>query len=108
MDPKPRSVSEIFQQWWSKALTTVSGESDATKLLQNLQGATASLTPEELRKQVEAWNERMQAQRKVVEQRLEDGVKKAVEAVRVPTRDELARLSARMDRLAERLEALSR
>lgn len=45
---------------------------------------------------------------KELEKAVEDAVKKALSRVKVPTRDELQKLNARLDSLAERIEALSK
>ncbi len=45
---------------------------------------------------------------KELEKAVEDAVKKALSRVKVPTRDELQKLNARLDALAERIEALSK
>lgn len=45
---------------------------------------------------------------KELEKAVEDAVKKALSRVKVPTRDDLQKLNARLDSLAERVEALSK
>ena len=45
---------------------------------------------------------------KELEKAVEEAVKKALSKVRVPKREELQQLNARLDALAERVEALSK
>jgi polyhydroxyalkanoate synthesis regulator phasin len=116
MDQKPeekkpeekKSVGDFFQQFWGQALTAVTGvEEEATKLLSKLPWA-AGWSPEEARKQVRELSERLLAQRKDMERRVEEAVKASLKTVRVPRRDELKELSARVDALARRVESLVR
>jgi hypothetical protein len=92
---------EFFQQIWSQALTTVHGaEEEAQKLLGRLQG----ISQEETRK----LQERLAGQRKDLERRVEEVVKTSVARLKVPRREEVAQLNARLDSLTKRLESLSR
>lgn len=103
-----KSVAEVFQQFWTQALSTVTGaEEEATKLLGKIQGL-AGWTPEEARKQVREFSERLASQRKDVEQRMEDSIAQALGKMRVPRREEIVQLNARLDGLNKRLEALSK
>ncbi|MBL8913373.1 MAG: phasin family protein [Archangium sp.] len=93
--------SGFFHQIWSQALTTVQGaEGEAQKLLAKLQG----VSQEESRKLAE----RLQGQRKDLEKRVEDVVKTSVARLRVPRREEVAQLTARVEALARRVENLSK
>ena len=111
MDQKPeerKTVTEFFHQVWGQALTAMTGaEEEATKLLSRLPWATA-WTPEEARKQVRELSERLVAQRKDMERRLDEAVKLSLKAVHVPRREELKELSARVDELARRVETLAK
>lgn len=92
---------EFFHHIWSQALTTVAGaEDEAQKLLGRLQG----VGQEESRK----LSERLTSQRKELEKRMEDVVKTSVSRLKVPRRDEVAQLNARLDALTKRLEGLSK
>jgi polyhydroxyalkanoate synthesis regulator phasin len=92
---------EFFQQIWSQALTTVHGaEEEAQKLLGRLQG----VSQEETRK----LQERLAGQRKDLERRVEEVVKTSVARLKVPRREEVAQLNARLDALTKRLESLSK
>lgn len=92
---------EFFQQIWSQALTTVHGaEEEAQKLLGRVQG----ISQEETRK----LQERLAGQRKELERRVEEVVKTSVARLKVPRRDEVAQLNARLDALTKRSEALQK
>ena len=92
---------EFFQQIWGQALTTVHGaEEEAQKLLGRLQG----MSQDEARK----LSERLAAQRKDLERRVEDVVKSSVARLKVPRREEVAQLNARLDGLTRRLEGLTK
>lgn len=92
---------EFFQQIWGQALATVAGaEEEAHKLLGRLQG----MSQEEARK----LSERLASQRKELERRVDDVVKTSVARLKVPRRDEVAQLTARLDGLVRRAEALTK
>jgi polyhydroxyalkanoate synthesis regulator phasin len=52
--------------------------------------------------------ERLAAQRRELEQGLEERVRGALQRLRVPRREEVQALMARVDRVAERVETLER
>lgn len=92
---------EFFQQIWSQALTTVHGaEEEAHKLLGRLQG----MSQDEARK----LSERLATQRKDLERRVDEVVKASVARLKVPRRDEVAQLNARLDALTRRLEGFTK
>lgn len=92
---------EFFQQIWSQALTTVAGaEEEAQKLLSRIQG----VSQEEARK----LSERLAGQRRDLEKRVDEVVKTSVSRLKVPRRDEVAQLNARLDALTRRIEALTK
>ncbi|MFZ5444083.1 MAG: phasin family protein [Myxococcota bacterium] len=92
---------EFFQQIWSQALTTVAGaEGEAQKLLGRLQG----MSQEESKK----LSERLTSQRRDLERRVDEVVKTSVARLKVPSRSEIAQLTARLDALTRRVEALTK
>lgn len=111
MDQKPvdkKSVTEIFHQVWSQALVAVTGaEDEATKLIGRVQEALG-WNQEEARRQVRDFSDRLVGQRRDVEKRVEEAVKHSLSLLKVPRREELAQLSARVDELARRMESLTR
>jgi polyhydroxyalkanoate synthesis regulator phasin len=103
-----RTVAEFFQQVWSQALVTVTAaEEEVAKVLGRLQGVVG-WSPDEVKRQMKQLTERLAAQRKELERRAEESVKASVAKLRVPRRDEVAQLNARLDALVRRVEALSR
>lgn len=111
MDQKPsdkRSIPEIFHQVWSQALVAVNGaEEEALKLLSRAQEA-AGWSPEEVRRQVREFTERLDSQRKELEGRVDATVKQSLGRLPVPRREEIAQLKARVEELARRVESLGR
>ena len=111
MDQKPadrKPSLELFHHVWSQALVAVTGaEEEATKLIGRLEGALG-WSQEEARKQVRDFSERLTGQRREVERRMEEAVKHSLGLLKVPRREELAQLSARVDELTRRLESLTR
>ncbi len=111
MDSTPKdkkSVAEAFQQLWSQALQTVTGaEEETAKLFAKLQGL-AGLSGEEGKKMVRDLSEKLAGQKKDVEKRLEETVHQALKSMRVPRKEEIAQLSARLDAVTRRVEALSK
>lgn len=111
MEPNPkdkRTVSEFFQQVWSQALVTVTGaEEEVAKVFGRLQGA-AGWSQDEARRQMQHFTERLASQRRELERRAEESVKASVAKLKVPRRDEVAQLNARLDALVRRMEALTK
>lgn len=111
MDPTAkdkRTVAEFFQQVWSQALVTVTGaEEEVAKVFGRLQGV-AGWSQDEAKRQMQQFTERLAAQRKELERRAEESVKTSVAKLKVPRRDEVAQLNARLDALARRVEALTK
>ncbi len=103
-----RSVSEHFQQLWSQALVAVTSvEEEAARLTSKLPGFS-NWHPEEIRKSALEVAERLQLQRRQLERRLDEAVSHSLGVIRIPTREEVARLNARLDEIARRIEALSK
>jgi polyhydroxyalkanoate synthesis regulator phasin len=95
---------DFFQQIWSQALVTVTGaEEEAQRLLQRAQGMVG-WSQEEARRLAE----RLASQRREMERRVEEAVKTSVARLKVPRRDEIAQLAARLEAVARRIEALSK
>jgi len=103
-----RPVVEALERMWAQAVTAMSSvEDEAARVVQKAQ-TVAGWSQEEVRRQVGELAERLAAQRQQLEQGLEERVRGALQRLRVPRRDELQALSARVDRVAERLERLER
>lgn len=103
-----RTFSEFFQQVWSQALVTVTGaEEEVAKALGRLQGMTG-WSQDEVRRQVHQFTERLATQRRELERSAEESVKASMQKLKVPRREEVAQLNARLNALAKRVEALTK
>jgi polyhydroxyalkanoate synthesis regulator phasin len=102
-----RTLTDAVERMWSQALVAVSSvEEEAAQVVQRLQ-AVAGWSQDEVRRQVAEVSERLTAQRQALEKGLEDGVRRAVSRLRVPRRDQIQALQARLDTVAARLERLA-
>jgi polyhydroxyalkanoate synthesis regulator phasin len=103
-----RPVVEVLERMWAQAVTAVSSvEDEAARVVQRAQ-TVAGWSQDEVRRQMNELAERLAAQRKELEQGLDERVRGALQRLRVPRRDEVQALTARVDRVAERLEKLER
>lgn len=102
-----RALPEAFERVWSQALLAVSAaEEEAQRVAQRV-AALAGWGPEEVRRQARELTARLANQRHDLERTVEDGVRRTLSRMRVPRREELQDLTARLDRVAARLEALA-
>ena len=103
-----RPVLEALERMWAQALTAVSSvEDEAARVVQRAQ-TVAGWSQDEVRRQMGDLAERLAAQRRELEQGLEERVRGALQRLRVPRREEVQALMARVDRVAERVEKLER
>ncbi len=101
-----QQVTAWFKDAWGQALAAVSSaEEEAQKLLHRA-GEAVGWNTDEAVKQAREFADRLNRQRKELEKTVEDRVKKAVGRLKVPRREEIEALRARVSRLAERLDAL--
>jgi polyhydroxyalkanoate synthesis regulator phasin len=101
-----RPLTDVVERMWAQALVAVSSvEEEAAQVVQRLQ-AVAGWSQEEVRRQVAEVSERLTAQRLSLEKGIEEGVRRAVSRLRVPRREQIQALQARLDRLAARLDSL--
>lgn len=102
-----RSVPDQFKDAWSQALSAVtSAEDEAQKALARI-SELAGWGPDEARRHVREFSERLTAQRHELERSLETGVNKALGRVKLPRRDDVVRLQKRVTRLAARVDAMA-
>jgi poly(hydroxyalkanoate) granule-associated protein len=93
---------------WAQAVTAMSSvEDEAARVVQRAQ-TVAGWSQDEVRRQMGDLAERLAAQRRELEQGLEERVRGALQRLRVPRREEVQALMARMERVAERVETLER
>jgi poly(hydroxyalkanoate) granule-associated protein len=103
-----RPVVEALERMWAQAVTAMSSvEDEAARVVQRAQ-TVAGWSQDEVRRQMSDLAERLAAQRRELEQGLEERVRGALHRLRVPKREEVQALTARVERVAERLEKLER
>lgn len=106
MDKERRGLTEAFERLWSQALASVSAaEEEAAKAVHKLQGA-AGLSQDEAKRFVRELTERLKSQRKELERTVDERVRTSLARVKAPRREELQELQRRLDRVAERMQAL--
>ncbi|HET9155220.1 MAG TPA: phasin family protein [Myxococcaceae bacterium] len=103
-----RPVVEALERMWAQAVTAMSSvEDEAARVVQRAQ-TVAGWSQDEVRRQMGDLAERLAAQRRELEQGLEERVRGALQRLRVPRREEVQALMTRMERVAERVERLER
>ena len=103
-----RPVVEALERMWAQAVTAMSSvEDEAARVVQRAQ-TVAGWSQDEVRRQMGDLAERLAAQRRELEVGLEERVRGALLRLRVPRREEVQALMARVDRVAERVERLER
>jgi len=103
-----RPVVEALERMWAQAVSAMSRvEDEAARVVQRAQ-TVAGWSQDEVRRQMTDLAERLAAQRRELEEGLEERVRTALTRLRVPRREEVQALTARVDRVAERLEKLER
>ena len=103
-----RPVVEALERMWAQAVTAMSSvEDEAARVVQRAQ-TVAGWSQDEVRRQMGDLTERLAAQRRELEQGMEERVRGALQRLRVPRREEVQALMARVDRVAERVEKLER
>lgn len=112
MDNKPEAprekhpVVETFERVWSQALLAVStAEEEAARTAQRI-AAAAGWSQEEVKRHARELAERLSGHRKDLEHNVEEGVRRALAQFKLPRREELQEVEARLSRIAERIEAL--
>jgi polyhydroxyalkanoate synthesis regulator phasin len=103
-----RPVVEALERMWAQAVTAMSSVEDETARVVQRAQTVAGWSQDEVRRQMNELTERLTAQRKELEQGLEERVRGALLRLRVPRRDEVQALVTRVDRAAARLEKLER
>ncbi len=101
-----RPVADFFEKVWGQALVTVSAAEDEVQKL--VSRVTEGWHPDEVKKQVQQLTESLAAQRREAEKSMDEAVKRTLAKLKLPRRDELAQLNARLDQLSKRLEALEK
>ncbi|WP_338866865.1 phasin family protein [Myxococcus stipitatus] len=112
MDNKPEApreknpVAETFERIWSQALLAVNtAEEEASRAVQKV-AAVAGWSQDEVKRQAQAFSDRLAGHRKDLEHNVEDRVRAALLLMKLPRREELQAFGSRLDRLAERIQEL--
>ena len=97
-------IQGMFRDAWSAALAGANAaEQEAEKALGRL-----GLSPEDVRKHARELTGRLVAQRRELEASIDEGVRKAATRFGIPTHEEMAALSKRLDAVSERLASLEK
>ncbi len=100
-------VRETFKEAWSQALVGLNAaEQEAEKVIGKIADA-AGFTPEDVRRNVREFTDRLQSQRKEIEKTIDDAVKRATSRFKLPSREEIEALRQRVDAIAERVDRLA-
>lgn len=98
-----RPLTEHFERVWTQALMTVStAEDEAAKVLQRV-AEVAGWSQDEVKRHAREVTERLTTQRRELERNFDENVRKTLARLKVPRRDEILELEARIERLTERL-----
>lgn len=96
-----------LERLWSQALVAVSSAGEEVGRTAQKLAERAGLHPEEIRNNLREFTDRLTAQRKDVEGRVEEAARRALTAVRVPRREQIQEFQARLDAIEARVAALS-
>lgn len=101
-----RPLAETFERLWGQALLAVSSaEEEASRAVQRVTGA-AGWSQDEVRRHARELTERLVSQRRDLERNVEEGVRRALGRMKLPRREELQEVSVRLERIAQRIQAL--
>jgi poly(hydroxyalkanoate) granule-associated protein len=101
-----KSSQDLFKDLWSQALVTVGvAEDEVRKLLVRL-SEVVEIKPEDVKHYGKELSERLRTQRKDLEKSVEEGIRKALGRLKVPSREEVDALRGKLDDLSARLERL--
>jgi poly(hydroxyalkanoate) granule-associated protein len=102
-----RSSQDLFKDLWSQALVTMgTAEDEVRKLLERL-SEVVEIKPEDVKHYGKELSERLRTQRKDLEKSVEEGIRKALGRLKVPSREEVDALRGKLDDLSVRLERLT-
>jgi polyhydroxyalkanoate synthesis regulator phasin len=103
-----RSLGEHFERLWGQALTAVStAEDEALKVVQRMSEAAGGWSPEEMKQRARELTERLVSQRRELERTVDDAVRGTLVRLKVPKREQIQEVQARLETLATRIDRLS-
>ena len=101
-------IQEMFKEAWSQALAGVNAaEAEAEKVFTKLADA-AGFSAEDVKRHAREFGERLTVQRKELEKAIDDGVRRAANRFRIPTKEDIDALQKRLDLVTERIDQLSK
>jgi len=101
-----RPFAEQLERLWGQALMTVSlAEDEAAKAVHRV-AEMAGWSQDEVKRHVRELSERLVSQRHEFERSVEEGVKRALQRLQVPRREEMAAFEERLSRAAARIDEL--
>lgn len=102
------NVQELFKEAWSHALAGVNAaEQEAEKVFNRVADA-AGFSPEDVRRHAREFGERLQTQRRELEKTIEEGVRKAVSKLQIPTKADLDAIEQRLTALSAKVDELAK
>lgn len=104
---RQRSIAEFFRETWSQALVAVSAtEEEAQKILGKMTN-WVEMGPEEARRLGQELSERLRRERDELEGTIEVAVRRALAPFRLPAKEELNVLHARLTEIEARIDRLA-
>jgi polyhydroxyalkanoate synthesis regulator phasin len=101
-------IQDMFKEAWSQAVAGVNAaEQEAEKVFSKLADA-AGFSKDDVKRHAREFGERLTTQRKELERAIDDGVRRAANRFRLPTKEDLDALQRRLDAVAERVDALAK
>jgi polyhydroxyalkanoate synthesis regulator phasin len=100
------NLQEMFKEAWSQALVGLNtAEQEAEKIFTRL-ADTAGFSADDVKKHARDFGQKLKDQRQELEKGLDEAVKKAMGRFRLPSREDVDALRARVDAVAARVEKL--
>lgn len=99
-------LRDFVRDAWSQALVTVGTSEDEVQKILGKLGGWVDVGPEDALRLAQDLSDRLKRERGELERSIETAVQRALSPFRLPTRDQVAELDARIDRLSERVERL--
>ncbi|HUB10103.1 MAG TPA: phasin family protein [Myxococcales bacterium] len=102
-----RGSQDLFKDLWSQALVTMGAAEEEVKKLLDRLSEVVEIKPDDVLKYRRELSERLRTQRRDLEKSVEEGLRRALSRLKVPSREEIDALRGKIDDLGARLERLS-
>ncbi len=99
-------LAGYVREAWSQALIAMGDTSDEVQKILGKVAGWVEVGPEEARRLAVELTEKLKRERSELESTVEAAVRRALSPFRLPSRDEVSALEARLERVAERVERL--